>query len=120
MGSSWDSTKALIRTHVFRIWTACAVLGLYVYGWVYAPGTLIWWKRSTTEWVEAACGLLPYPWDDRVEATLGNFGVWVQITLAIILFRVVVWAVMVAARRVFAGRGRGRSRVADEGRPAPQ
>ena len=44
--------------------------------------------------IEAACGLLPYPWGDRVEATLGNFGLWVQITLAIIALRILVWLVM--------------------------
>jgi hypothetical protein len=96
-----------IRSHLFRAWTACAILAAYVYGWLYAPETLTWWKRTTTAMIEAACGLLPYPWGDRVEATLGNFGLWVQITLAIIVFRILVWLVMSALRRFWAARDRG-------------
>jgi hypothetical protein len=102
---SWNSTKAQIRSHIFRIWTACAVLAVYVYGWFYTPEVLTWWKRTTTWIIEAGCNLLPYPWGDRIEATLGNFGLWVQITLAIIVFRILVWLVTVAVRRPRGGRG---------------
>jgi hypothetical protein len=102
----WDSTKAGARRHVFRIWTAGAVLAAYVWGWVYVPELLTWWKRSTTAAIEAACGLLPYPWGDRIEDTLGNFGLWVQITLAIIAFRIVVWAVMAILRWMWSKGGR--------------
>ncbi len=100
METSWDSTKARLRSHVFRIWTACAVLAGYVYSGLYAPEMLTWWKRTTTSLIEAGCSLLPYPWGDRIEATLGNFGLWVQITLAIIVFRILVWLVIIAVRRV--------------------
>ena len=102
---SWSSTKAQIRSHIFRIWTACAVLAVYVYGWFYIPEVLTWWKRTTTGIIETGCNLLPYPWGDRIEATLGNFGLWVQITLAIIVFRILVWLVIVAVRRPRGGRG---------------
>ena len=51
--------------------------------------------------IETGCGLLPYPWGDRIEATLGNFGLWVQITLAIIVFRIFIWLVSSALRRIW-------------------
>jgi hypothetical protein len=93
-----DTTWARVRSHVFRIWTAAAILAAYVYAWFDVPELLTWWKHTTEAAIEATCGLLPYPWNDRIEATLGNFGVWVQITLAIIAFRILVWLVMVVIR----------------------
>jgi hypothetical protein len=107
---SWDSAKARVRNHVFRIWTACAILAAYVYGWVYVPELLTWWKRTTTSVIEAGCGVLPYPWNDRIEATLGNIGLWVQITLAIVVFRILVWVVMSGTRQMWSARGRGSRR----------
>ena len=106
MRGSWDGTKARVRNHVFRIWTACAILAAYIYGWLYVPELLIWWKRTTTSVIEAACGVLPYPWNDRIEATLGNIGLWVQITLAIVVFRILVWLVLSGTRRVWSAGGR--------------
>ena len=96
----WQNTRLRVRNHIFRIWTALAVLAGYVYSWLYSPELLTWWKRTTTAAIEAGCGLLPYPWGDRVEATLGNFGLWVQITLAIVAFRLVVWLAMSVLRLV--------------------
>ena len=100
------STKEWARSHFFRAWTACAILVAYVYAWVHAPELLIWWKRSTTRAIEAICGLIPYPWGDRIEATLGNFGLWVQITLAIIAFRILVWLLIQLIRRIRFRRAR--------------
>ena len=94
----WNNTWAWLRSHLFRVWTAGAVLAAYGYAWVDKPEVLTWWKRSTTWLVERGCGLLPYPWGDRVETTLGNFGLWVQITLAIVVFRVLVWLVVRSVR----------------------
>jgi hypothetical protein len=104
LDSSWSSTKARVRSHIFRAWTAAAVLAAYVWSWVYAPETLTWWKRTTTTIIEDACDLLPYPWGDRIEATLGNFGLWVQITLAIITFRILIWLVVSVLQRMFTTR----------------
>lgn len=109
METSWDSTRARLRNHAFRAWTAAAVLAAYVYGWLYVPEMLTWWKRTTTSVIEAGCDLLPYPWGDRIEATLGNFGLWVQITLAIIVFRFLVWLVMSIVRGSWIGRRRNRA-----------
>ena len=97
---SWNSTKERLRSHLFRAWTACTILAAYAYGWFYFPEILTWWKRTTTALIEAGCDLLPYPWGDRIEATLGNFGLWVQITLAIIAFRILVWLAMSGLRRI--------------------
>ncbi|WP_428540914.1 hypothetical protein [Rhodopila sp.] len=108
MGNSWNDTRAWLRNHFFRVWTAGAILLGYVYGWLYAPEMLTWWKRTTTSMIETGCDLLPYPWGDRIEATLGNFGLWVQITLAIIAFRIVVWLVLWMLRAGWRDR-RGRS-----------
>jgi hypothetical protein len=105
---SWETTKLRLRNHVFRAWTALAVLAAYVYGWVYRPEALTWWKRTTTGVIEGACGLLPYPWGDRIESTLGDFGLWVQITLAIIAFRIVVWMVLSTVRLLMGRRSRDR------------
>jgi hypothetical protein len=99
-----DGTKARVRSHVFRIWTAGAILAAYVYSWFYAPELLTWWKRSTDAAIEAVCGSLPYPWGDRIEATIGNFGLWVQVTLAIVVFRILIWIVMAGGRGLFVRR----------------
>jgi hypothetical protein len=107
MRPSWDNAKARVRNHVFRFWTAAAILAAYVYGWLYVPEVLTWWKRSTTAIIEAGCGLVPYPWGDRIEATLGNLGLWVQITIAIVVFRILVWLVMAAFRGMWSARRRG-------------
>jgi hypothetical protein len=92
-------TKLQIRSHVFRVWTALAVLVGYVLAWFDAPEALTWWKRSTTGALEAVCGWLPYPWGDRIEATIGDIGLWVQITLAIIAFRILMWLLRLALPR---------------------
>jgi hypothetical protein len=93
-----DGAKAHLGRLLFRTWTALAILGGYLYSWVYYPEALTWWKRSTTAAIEWACGLLPYPWGDRTEASVGDFGLWIQITLAILAFRLGVWLLMSAFR----------------------
>jgi hypothetical protein len=117
---SWNTTKLWLRSHVFRIWTAGVVLVAYGYGWVYRPEVLTWWKRSTTKLIEAGCDLLPYPWGDRTEATLGNFGLWVQITLAIIIFRIVIWLLLAILRRIWAPHGATSERPQVPSRENPQ
>ena len=106
MAQSWETTKLRVRSHIFRAWTACAILAAYIYAWWDVPELLTWWKRTTTAAIEAGCNLLPYPWGDRIEATLGNFGLWVQITLAIIAFRLLVWLVMLLPRAIWSSRRR--------------
>jgi hypothetical protein len=102
LNPSWNNAKMRIRGHVFRAWTAFAILAAYIYGWLYQPETLTWWKRATTSLIETGCDLLPYPWGDRIESTLGDFGLWVQITLAIIVFRILVWVLISVSRFLWA------------------
>jgi hypothetical protein len=104
LDARWNSTRATLRSHVFRIWTAAVFLAAYAYAWVYSPEALTWWKRSTEAGIEAVCGWMPYPWGDRIEATIGNFGLWVQITLGIVVFRLLVWLVMTGVRTGFRRR----------------
>ena len=51
-----DATRARVRSHVFRIWTAGAILAAYVYSWFYVPELLTWWKRTTEATIETRVG----------------------------------------------------------------
>jgi hypothetical protein len=62
----------------FRLWTALVVLGAYGYFWLNTPEYLSWWKRTVNPPIEKRCDMLSYPWGDRIESTVGNFGIWVQ------------------------------------------
>ena len=88
-----------LRVQFFRLWTALLVLGAYGYLWINDPEYLTWWKRAIDTLIEKSCSLLPYPWGDRVESTLGDFGLWVQITLAILLLRALAGVFVIAFRR---------------------
>ena len=79
---------------LFRFWTAAVVLAGFGWAFYDKPEALTWWKRTVNKIVEATCDKIPYPWGDRIEATLGNFGIWVQITLAVVALRVLVWGTM--------------------------
>ena len=78
---------AWLRVQFFRLWTALMVLVAFGYLWLYKPEYLTWWKRSVDALIEDGSSQLPYPWGDRIESTLGNFGIWVQLTLAILVLR---------------------------------
>ncbi len=93
-----------IGVHFFRFWTAVSVVAGYGYLWFNKPEYLTWWKRGISDLVEAACAELPYPWGDRVETTIGNFGIWVQLTLAILALRIVVGCILMLGRATFRRR----------------
>jgi hypothetical protein len=93
-----DGLWMWVRVQFFRLWTALFVLGAYAYFWLNEPEYLTWWKRATDALIEKSCALLPYPWGDRVESTIGDFGLWVQITLTILLFRILVGVFILAFR----------------------
>lgn len=86
------------RVHFFRFWTALAVLAAFGVLWVKRPEYLTWWKRSVDAIIQGFSHLLPYPWGDRLESTIGNFGIWVQLTLAILLFRAALGGVLLLVR----------------------
>ena len=87
-----------VRVQFFRIWTAVVVLSAYGYFWWNRPEYLTKWKKVVESFVDWSCHLIPYPWGDRIESTLGNFGLWVQITLAIVVFRALVGIIIMTAR----------------------
>jgi hypothetical protein len=61
-----------MRVQFFRLWTALVMLGAYGYFWLNNPEYLTWWKRTVNTLIEKGCGMLPYPWGDRIESTVGN------------------------------------------------
>jgi hypothetical protein len=93
--ASWASL------HFFRFWTAAAVIVLFGLGFWYAPEILTWWQRTVMRMINDGSGLLPYPWSDRVQFIMINLGasIWLQITAAIVLFRVLLWPIALWIRR---------------------
>ena len=75
MRQVFEVTWAWVRVQFFRFWTALAVLGTYGYLWIDRPEYLSWWKRSVDALIESGSAQLPYPWGDRIESTIGNFGI---------------------------------------------
>ena len=102
--------KSWARIHVFRAWTALAVLAFFGLCFVYRPEFVSWWLRTTMRMIEGGSGALPYPWGDRVEVALKGFGgsFWFQITLAIIALRIAAWALAASWRKTRAGRRPGK------------
>jgi uncharacterized iron-regulated membrane protein len=98
MRQALAASLAWLRVHLFRLWTALIVVGSCGYLWLYNPEYLTWWKRSVDAIIEASCARLPYPWGDRIEATIGNFGIWVQLTLAILIFRAALGILFIFVR----------------------
>jgi hypothetical protein len=90
MRRTFEVIFAWLRVQFFRLWTAVAVVGSFGYLWLNNPEYLSWWKRSVDALIDAGGTHLPYPWGDRIEATVGNFGIWIQLTLAILIFRIII------------------------------
>jgi membrane protein implicated in regulation of membrane protease activity len=83
------------RVHFFRFWTATAILLLFGLSFWYAPELLTSWQKAVLNLIQGASDMLPYPWSNRVQFIMVNFGasIWLQFTLAIILLRVLCWPV---------------------------
>jgi len=98
---SHPELKNWARVHVFRTWTALVTILLLGLCFIYRPELLTWYLRTTMGYIEITTGLLPYPWADRIEIALKSIGghIWFQITLAIILVRVVAWIPAICWRR---------------------
>ena len=104
-GNAWVSMRqglaaswAWLRVQLFRLWTALVVLGACGYLWLYRPEYPTWWKRNIDALIEGGSSQIPYPWGDRIETTIGNFGIWVQLTLAILIFRAVIGILLLLIR----------------------
>jgi hypothetical protein len=83
------------RVHFFRFWTATVVVFLFGFCFWYAPELLTGWQRMVLSLIQSGSEMLPYPWSNRVQYIMINFGasIWLQFTLAIILLRVLCWPV---------------------------
>jgi hypothetical protein len=112
MRQIFEVTWAWVRVQFFRFWTALAVLGTYGYLWIDRPEYLSWWKRSVDALIESGSAQLPYPWGDRIESTIGNFGIWVQVTLAILIFRAALGILLLCIRIISRRPARTRLRQA--------
>jgi hypothetical protein len=93
--------KSWARVHVFRASTALLTILLLGVCFLYRPELLKWYLRESMGLIEMASGMLPYPWGDQIEIVLREIGgsVWFQITLIIILVRMVAWTTAVCWRR---------------------
>ena len=101
MGQSVVGPWNWLRVQLFRLWTAVFILVVYGYLWLNKPEYLTWWKRTIDYLIESSCDKLPYPWGDRIESTLGNFGIWVQLSLAILSFRAALGLALLVLRARF-------------------
>jgi hypothetical protein len=103
----WSPFKQWLITHVFRTSTALVTLVAFGLGFLYKPEWLTWWLRTTMAGIENGSALLPYPWGDRIEVALRGIGgsFWIQITLAIIIVRLIAWLVGYGWRRQRRNRG---------------
>ena len=83
---------------------ALVTILLLALGFFFRPDLLTCWLRTTMGLIEMASGLLPYPWGDQFEIALRSIGghIWFQITLAIILVRVVAWFTAVTYKELSA------------------
>ena len=92
--------KTWFLTHLFRTWTAAATLIGLALGFFYKPEWITWWLRISMRGIELFTGALPYPWGDRLEVFLRGIGgsIWIQITVLIVLVRIIVWVMMYVIR----------------------
>jgi hypothetical protein len=84
-----------VRVHFFRFWTATVVVIFFALCFWYAPEFLTGWQRIVLNLIQNGSRMLPYPWSDRVQFIMINFGasIWLQFTLGIILLRVLLWPI---------------------------
>jgi hypothetical protein len=101
-----------LQLQFFRFWTATFVVVFFGLCFWYAPELLTGWQRMVLNLIQAGSGMLPYPWGDRVQFIMINFGasIWLQFTLAIILLRALCWPIGRLWQR---RRRKRRSHIAD-------
>lgn len=87
--------RVWVGTHLFRTWTALVTLAGFGWAFFYKPEWITWWLRTTMNGIEQGAAFMPYPYGDQFEVALRGIGgsFWVQITLAIIIVRVVAWLI---------------------------
>ena len=87
---------AWLRVQLFRLWTALAGNLRLPLATQSRISHLV--ERSIDALIEGGSSQLPYPWGDRIKSTIGNFGIWVQLTLAILIFRAAIGILLIFIR----------------------
>jgi hypothetical protein len=100
MMRDYSGLKHHAKVHSYRITTAIVAWILIVVVFYYRPDWITWGLRAATHGIEAVGNALPYPWGDRVEIVLRKLGgiIWLQITVVILLLRVVLSGIALAWR----------------------
>lgn len=62
------------QVQFFRLWTATAVILFFGLCFWYAPELLTWWQKTVLNIIHGGSDMLPYPWSNRVEYIMINFG----------------------------------------------
>jgi hypothetical protein len=85
--------RYLAKVHTFRFFTMIAAWVLILCAFLYHPEWIRASLRLLTHAVESLADQVPEPWGSRVEIMLRELGgiIWVQITVAIVLLRLILW-----------------------------
>jgi hypothetical protein len=91
--SNRPTFRELARVHTFRFLTMIATWVLILCAFLYHPEWIRASLRLFTQGIEYVADRVPEPWGSRVEIVLRELGgiIWVQITVAIVLLRLIIW-----------------------------
>jgi hypothetical protein len=83
----------LTKAHTFRFLTMIAAWVLIFAAFVYHPEWIRGSLRFMTHSIETVADQVPEPWGARLEIMLRELGgiIWLQIAVAIVLLRLIVW-----------------------------
>ena len=90
---SFPTFRHLAKVHTFRFLTMIATWALIFCSFIYHPEWIRGTLRLLTHAIETFADQVPEPSGSRVEIMLRELGgiIWVQITIAIVLLRLIVW-----------------------------
>lgn len=99
-GNFFASLKKHAKVHTFRFATAVLVWVSIGGAFYFRPEWITWALRTGAHGMESASTWIPYPWGDRIEIVLRELGgfIWFQITVLIILTRIVLSAIAIGWR----------------------
>lgn len=91
--SSRPTLRYLAKVHTFRFLTMMAAWALIFCAFLYHPEWIRGTLRLLTHAIETIADQVPEPWGSRVEIILRELGgiIWVQISVAIVLLRLILW-----------------------------
>jgi len=83
----------LAKVHTFRFLTMIGAWMLIFCAFLYHPEWIRGTLRLLTHAIETVADQVPEPWGSRAEVILRELGgiIWVQITVAIVLLRLILW-----------------------------